>query len=309
MTGAATTAERTTTFWPLLVAMRPYQWPKNLLVFAAFVFSTGDSWHPDDPSSWWPKLWQLAVLFVLWSLAASATYLVNDVLDRKADQVHPRKRHRPIASGQVAVRTALTTAVVLLAVVIPAALLLEPGAGIILAGYAAVMTLYSLRLKQIAILDVLILVGGVVARAVGGALVIDVEISPWLYVCSSFGAFFFASSKRWSEFRQLGADAVTHRAALRQYTGEVLDQLLMISAASAILSYALYTIESVNVPPNGTMALTIPFAAFALFRYLLLLNGERRGDAPDRILFTDPQILLAVAGFIATAFIVLVAND
>lgn len=309
MTGAATTAERSTAFWPLLVAMRPYQWPKNLLVFAAFVFSTGDSWHPDDTGSWWPKLWQLAVLFALWSLAASATYLINDVFDRKADQVHPRKRHRPIASGQVSVRAALSTAAILLAVAIPGVLVLEPAAGAILAGYAGVMLLYSLRLKEIAILDVLILVGGVVARAVGGAFVIDVEISPWLYVCSSFGAFFFASSKRWAEFRQLGPEAAMHRPALRMYTGEVLDQLLAISAASAILSYALYTIESVNVPANGTMALTIPFAAFATFRYLLLLNGERRGDAPDRILFTDPQILVAVAGFIATAFVVLVVND
>ena len=135
---------------------------------------------------------------------------------------------------------------------------------------------------------------------------IDVTISPWLYVCSSFGAFFFASSKRWAEHRQLGPDAAQHRPALAQYGGEILGQLLMISASSAILSYALYTIESEHVPKNGSMALTLPWVAFALFRYLLLLDGPRRGDAPDRILFTDPQILVAVAGFVLTAVTVLV---
>lgn len=309
MTGAATTAERSLGLWPLLLAMRPYQWPKNLLVFAAFVFSTGDAWKPADVDSWWPLLWRVTLLFAFWSLAASATYLMNDVLDREADRIHPRKRNRPIASGQVSVRTAKVTAGVLLAVAIPAACVLDLTAGLILAGYTVVMTFYSLGLKEVAILDVIILVGGVVGRAVAGGIVIDVDISPWLYVCSSFGAFFFACSKRWAEYRQLGAEAAKHRPSLRHYSGQVLDQLLTISAACAMLSYALYTIESVNVPSNGTMALTIPFVAFALFRYLLLLNGERQTDAPDRILFTDPQILLSVAGFIVTAFVVLVSND
>lgn len=308
MTGAATTAERTFNPVPLLVAMRPYQWPKNLLVFAAFVFSTGDAWKPAEPDTWWPLLWRVTALFALWSLAASATYLMNDVLDREADRVHPRKRNRPIASGQVSVRTAKVTAALLLATSVPLALMLDLTAGLILAGYLVVMTAYSLGLKEVAILDVIILVGGVVGRAVAGAIVIDVDISPWLYVCTSFGAFFFACSKRWAEFRQLGPEAAKHRPALRHYSGQALDQLLTISAACAVLSYALYTIESENVPQNGTMALTLPFVAFAMFRYLLLLNGERQTDAPDRILFTDPQILLSVAGFVATAFAVLVST-
>jgi hypothetical protein len=161
----------------------------------------------------------------------------------------------------------------------------------------------------VAILDVLIICGGVVARATAGAAVIDVAISPWLYVCSSFAAFFFASSKRWAEYRQLGPQAAQHRPALARYSGEILGQLLTISAATALLSYALYTIESTNVPPNGSMALTIPFVAFALFRYLLLLNGDRSTDAPDQIVFTDPQILVAVVGFVVTAMAVLIAHQ
>ncbi|MCC7363236.1 MAG: UbiA prenyltransferase family protein [Dehalococcoidia bacterium] len=293
---------------PLLVAMRPFQWPKNGLVFAAFIFSAGDAWSPSSPEEWWPKLWRTAALFGLWCLAASAVYLLNDIRDRAADQVHPRKRHRPIASGAVSVRSARTTAMVLIAVALPLGFLLHVVTGAILAGYTVVMILYSFGLKEVPIIDVLILVGGVIARAVAGGAAIDVDISPWLYVCSGFGAFFLAISKRWAEYRQLGPEAALHRPALAQYQGEALGQLLTISAATAILAYALYSIESVNVPRNGSMALTVPFAAFGVFRYLLLLNGNRRDDAPDQIVFTDPQIVLAVIGFVVTAMVVMVVN-
>lgn len=308
MTTETTFAARAFTLPPILEAMRPYQWPKNAIVFAAFVFSAGDAWKATDADTWWPLLWRSGVLFVLWCAAASAVYLVNDIRDRDADRLHPRKQHRAIARGALSVGAARTTAVALLVIAIPGAIALDQLAGVILAGYAAMMILYSWGLKEVAILDVIILCGGVVARAVAGAVAIDVDVSPWLYVCTSFAAFFFASSKRWAEFRQLGEGAAAHRPALAQYSGEILSQLLVISAATALLAYALYTIESANVPSDGSMALTIPFVAFALFRYLLLLNGSRRTDAPDQILFTDPQILLAVAGFAGTALAVLLSH-
>lgn len=294
---------------PLLVAMRPYQWPKNVIVFAALIFSAGDAWHPDNLDTLWPLLWRTGAIFGLWSLVASATYLVNDVRDRENDRLHPRKRRRPIASGQVSTGLALATATVLAAVALPLSFLVDVTAGVILAGYAVVMVGYNFGLKSVAILDIIILTGGVVARAAAGATAIDVDISPWLYVCSSFGALFFATSKRWAEFRQLGADAALHRPALAGYTGDLLGQMLTITAGGALLSYALYTIESDRVPTNAAMALTLPFVAFGLFRYLLLITGARQSDAPDRILFTDPQILLAVAGFVLTALIVLVSNS
>ncbi len=291
---------------PLIRALRPYQWPKNVIIFAALAFSAGDAWQIDDPGSWWPLVWRSGLLFVLWSMAASATYLLNDIRDRELDRLHPRKSRRPIASGQVSVGLATAVAVVLFAIAIPAAAMIDVVAGGVLAGYVIIMTLYSYGLKSVAILDVIILCSGVIGRAVAGAIAIDVEISPWLYVCSSFGAFFFASSKRWAEYRQLGAEAARHRPSMANYSGDILGQMVTISAAAALLSYALYTIESVNVPANGAMALTIPFVGFALFRYLLLLNGERSTDAPDQIIFTDPQILVAVAGFVITAVSVLV---
>jgi 4-hydroxybenzoate polyprenyltransferase len=305
----AVAAVRRVSLTALVRAMRPYQWPKNAIVFAALVFSAGNAWHADDPGSWWPLLWRSAALFALWCMISSAVYLVNDIQDREADRFHPRKQGRPIASGELSLATAATAAIVLFAAAIPLTLLLDLAAGAVLGGYAAVMVAYSFGLKRVAILDILILCAGVVARAVGGAAAIDVMISPWLYVCSSCGAFFFASSKRWAEYRQLGTEAARHRPALAQYGGELLGQLLTISAAAALLSYALYTIESENVPRDGSMAWTLPFAAFALFRYLLLINGPRKTDAPDRILFTDPQLVLAALGFVATALAVLLSHQ
>ncbi len=308
----STLTERRTTArlaLPALVsALRPYQWPKNTIVFAALAFSAGDAWHPDEPSSWWPLLWRTMALFVLWCLTASATYLVNDIRDAPADRLHPRKRFRPIAAGEVRPATAAVASAVLLVIALPTAFALDLRSGALLTGYAAVMLAYSRGLKHVAILDLLILSTGFVARAASGATAIDVAISPWLYICTGLGALFFATSKRWAEARELGADAAAHRPSLAQYSTELLGQLVTVTAATALLSYALYTIESTRVPANGAMALTIPFVGFALFRYLLLLHGTRRGDAPDRILFTDPQIQAAVAGFVLTAVIVLLAQ-
>jgi decaprenyl-phosphate phosphoribosyltransferase len=293
---------------PLARAMRPQQWPKNVVVFAAFVFSAGDAWKLDDPGDWGAMLLRISAMAALWCLASSATYLVNDAFDRDADRLHPKKRHRPIASGALGIRTAVTAAVGLAILATGLALLLDLAGGLVLGGYVGVMALYSALLKHVAILDLLILTAGVIGRAVAGATTIDVDISPWLYVVASAVALFFAVSKRWAEFRMLGDDAVGHRSVLGSYSAEFLQQMLTVTAASALLSYAVYTIESPNTPENGAMALTLPFVAFAMFRYLLLLGGPRRTDAPDSILFTDLPILAAVGGFTVTAAAVLLAS-
>ena len=292
----------------LLIAMRPYQWPKNGVVFAALVFSAGDAWRVGDAGSWWPLLWRTCALFGLWCLVSSSIYLLNDILDRDLDRLHPRKRLRPIAAGQLSPRVAASASILLAAVAVPLAFWLDLASGAVLTGYAVVMIAYSSGLKSVPVLDIIILCTGVVARAVGGAAAINVQISPWLYVCSSFAALFFAVSKRWAEYRQLGSDATLQRPALAGYPGELLGQLLTISAATALVSYALYTIESRNVPEDGRMAVTIPFVGFALFRYLYLLNGPRSTDAPDQIMFTDPQIIFAVAAFVTVATGVLVSR-
>lgn len=292
----------------LVTAVRPFQWPKNLIVFAALLFSVGDVWTPRDPESWQPLAGRVALLFVAWCLAASGVYLVNDLRDAPFDRFHPRKRSRPLASGELNPGLAVAAAVLLVSAGIAAGFAASPEAGAMLTGYTGGMLAYTFALKAMPVVDVLILSAGVVLRAAAGAVVIDVAISPWLYVCSAAAAWFLAVSKRWAEARSLGDDAGNHRPALAKYPPVVLDQMLTVSAGAALVSYALYSIESANVPSNGAMALTVPFVAFAIFRYLYLLAGPRAGDAPDRILFTDPAIVASVLGFVVTAVSVLAAS-
>jgi 4-hydroxybenzoate polyprenyltransferase len=294
---------------PLVRALRPHQWPKNLIVFAALIFSTGAAWHPSDPTSWWPLLWRSIVMFGAWCAASSAVYLVNDTRDREHDRRHPRKASRPIAAGDVSTMTALRVATILLVIAIPVGFALGPIAGAVLSGYVVLMLGYSAGLKSVPLVDVLILCAGVVARAVAGAGAIDVTISPWLYICSSLGAFFFASCKRWAEFRQLGGPAAAqHRPALAHYDARLLSWMVGLGAAGTVISYAAYTFLSSHVPSNGAMALTIPFVAFGLFRFLFLIRGPRQAEAPDRILFTDGAILASMACFVAVALGVLVVR-
>lgn len=289
----------------LVEAWRPRQWPKNLVVFAALVFSAEQAWTLDSPGSFWPLFWRTAALAVLWCFVSSAVYLVNDVCDREADRLHPRKAARPIARGAVSPSLALVSAVLLAAAGVIGAAVLDLTAAAILAAYALAMAGYSLGLKAVPVLDILLLSAGVVARAVAGAAVIDVTISPWLYVCTSFGALFLGVSKRWAEHRQLGAAAPDHRQSLGEYSGPTLEHMLTMSGAGALLSYSLYTIEAPTVPENGAMALTLPFVVFGLFRYMLLITGRRAKDAPDQVLFTDSQIAISVAGFLAVSLGVL----
>lgn len=289
----------------LAAAMRPFQWPKNFIVFAALLFSVGDAWTPRDPATWQPLAGRAALLFAAWCLVASGMYLVNDLRDAPFDRYHPRKRLRPLAAGDLSPGLAALAAVVLTVAGIAAGFAASWAAGAMLAGYAAGMLAYTFALKAMPVLDVVVLSAGVVLRAAGGAVAVGVAISPWLYVCSAAGAWFLAVSKRWAEARALGEEAGNHRPALAKYPPIVLDQMLAVSAGSALVSYALYSIESANVPANGAMALTVPFVAFAIFRYLYLLAGPRASDPPDRILFTDPAIVGSVLGFVATAVTVL----
>jgi 4-hydroxybenzoate polyprenyltransferase len=281
----------------LLRAMRPLQWTKNWLVFAAMVF---DRKFTDAGSI------GIAILAALcFCAASSSTYLINDIRDAERDRVHPKKRFRPIASGQLSERTAAIAAAVLaLGAIAGAAAIRIEFAGVI-AGYLALMLSYNAVLKQIAIIDVFAIGGGFVLRAVGGAVAIDVPISPWLYVCTMLLALFVGFGKRRQELTSLAEDATAHRESLHGYTVQLLDQFINILAAATVIAYSVYTFDAAAVPRNHAMMLTIPFVVYAIFRYLLITQRSDLGGAPETLLFADRPLLLSLIGWGFTSALII----
>jgi len=281
----------------LLQAMRPLQWTKNGLVFAALVF---DRKFTDFSTV------MVSILAAICFCAASSTiYLINDVRDIERDQLHPRKRHRPIASGRITPRQALIAAAVLEIFSITVAVLISPAFALVILGYLVLMVAYTLELKQLAIIDVFAIAAGFVLRAAGGAIAIDVPVSPWLYACTMLLALLIGFGKRRSELASLGGAAVAHRPSLGEYTLVLLDQYLSILAASTVIAYSLYTFDAAAVPRNHAMMLTIPFVVYAIFRYLYLVQRSELGGAPEALLFADKPLLISIIGWgLASAIII-----
>jgi 4-hydroxybenzoate polyprenyltransferase len=289
----------------LLRAMRPKQYLKNGIVFTALVFSVRQAWRPAYPDTWLPLLLRALVAFLAFCAIASAEYLVNDIRDREADRRHPRKRFRPIASGELPVGVAQSAAVALFA----AGLLIGVGLGwrflCVLAGYAALMLAYSYVLKGLVLVDVLAIAVGFVLRAIAGAIAIGVPISPWLYLCTLLGALFLAVNKRRHELVTLQSSAGHHRRILEEYSTHLLDQLSAMVTAATLIAYSLYTFSAENLPKNHVMMVTIPFVIYGLFRYLYLVYQKDEGGSPDEIVVRDRPLLVCMALWICTAGVVL----
>jgi 4-hydroxybenzoate polyprenyltransferase len=281
----------------LLRAMRPLQWTKNGLVFAAMIF---DRKFTDASSI------GLAILAAIcFCAASSATYLLNDVRDAERDRIHPKKRFRPIASGALQQRTALIAAAVLSVSAVGFGALIRWEFSLVIAGYLALMIAYNTVLKQIAIIDVFAIGGGFVLRAVGGAVAIDVPISPWLYVCTMLLALFVGFGKRRQELTSLAEDATAHRESLVGYSVPLLDQFINILAAATVIAYSVYTFDAAAVPRNHAMMLTIPFVVYAIFRYLLITQKSDLGGAPETLLFADKPLLLSLIGWGFTSALII----
>jgi 4-hydroxybenzoate polyprenyltransferase len=276
-------------FLNLLLSIRPGQWTKNLLVFAGVLFAR----RIFDPVAVERSLMAFAVFCGL----SSVVYLINDVVDRENDRQHPSKSRRPIATGAVSVPTALSTAAVLGVVALASAFALSWRFGAVSATYLALLVLYSGPLKNIVIIDVLTIAIGFVLRAVGGAVVIDVEISHWLLVCTILLALFIALAKRRHEIVLLADGARSHRAILGEYTPYLLDQMIAVVTASTLISYAFYTISPETELKFGTqwLGLTIPFPLYGIFRYLYLVHQREGGGSPADLLLTDRPLLICVA--------------
>jgi 4-hydroxybenzoate polyprenyltransferase len=278
-----------------LVAMRPRQWSKNLLVFAGLVFAA----KLGDASRWVEAL----AAFAAYCAISSAAYLVNDVRDREDDRLHPVKRARPIARGELSVRAALGLATALAAVALALAAALGPVSVAFLLAFAALQAGYTLALKHIVLLDVLAIGALFVIRAAAGAAAVDVRISPWLLLCTALLALFLALAKRRGELVLVGARQAPGRPVLEGYSLELVDQLVAIVASSTVLAYSVYTLTARD---SKALLATVPFVIFGVFRYLLLVNRDDVGEEPEQVLLTDVPIILAVAGWIVSAAAILV---
>jgi 4-hydroxybenzoate polyprenyltransferase len=282
--------------------MRPEQWLKNGFVLAPIVFA-GLVFDPDA--------WLRTILAVAsFCAASSAVYLVNDVLDRETDRLHPIKKNRPIAAGEVSVGTALTVAVVLVGVALAIAVWLGGWFPAILISYVVIVLLYSAVLKRAVFLDVLVVAAGFVLRVVGGAVAIDVPVSMWILVVAYLLALYLALGKRRSELVLLGVDAGEHRAVLGHYTLPMVDQAISVVLGATVLAYALYTVAPETVAKVGSEGLlaTVPIVLYGLFRYLYLLHRHELGGSPTRALLTDRPLLACVVVWLAVAAAVINAS-
>src|SRR5215212_1534007 len=277
-----------------LAALRPRQWPKNLLLFAGILFAAelGDAGR-----------WGAAVTaFAAYCASSSAAYLANDVRDAESDRLHPLKRERPVARGELSRRAAVALAVSLAAVGLALAFALGLVTGLLLALFLALQAAYTLSLRSVVLLDVMAIAALFVVRAAAGAEAVDVRISPWLLLCTALLALFLALAKRRGELVLAQQAATPGRAVLSGYSLALVDQLLTVVTAATIVAYSLYTFGSVH---SAALMLTIPFVVFGLFRYLLLVHRDDLGEEPEQILLSDRPILAAVALWTLTSAAIL----
>jgi 4-hydroxybenzoate polyprenyltransferase len=277
-----------------LVALRPRQWSKNLLVFGGLVFAA----KLGDAGRWV----EAVACFAAYCAVSSAAYLANDVRDREADRGHPVKRVRPIARGELSVRAALVLAAILATAAAAVAGALGLASLGLLLGFAGLQAAYTLGLKHVVLIDVLAIAGLFVIRAAAGAAAVDVRISPWLLLCTALLALFLALAKRRGELVLVGARRTPGRRVLEGYSLELVDQLVAIVASSTVIAYAVYTLSAEH---SRALLATVPFVVFGVFRYLLLMHRDDVGEEPEQVLLSDVPILLAVAGWVATAAAIL----
>ena len=273
----------------LLLALRPAQWIKNLVIFAGLLFGK--------------RLFDAAAVadavsaFAVFCVLSGVVYLVNDIADRESDRLHPLKARRSIASGALPVAIAARAALVLGTLGLVAAYFIGPAFAAVAAAYVLLQILYSGPLKHIVIIDVLTIAIGFVLRAAGGAVAVHVQIGHWLLVCTILLALFIGLAKRRHEIVLLAASATSHRPILGEYSAYLLDQMIGVVTASTLIAYVFYTISPETQAKFGTpwLELTIPFPLYGIFRYLYLVHRRDGGGSPADLLLTDRPLLTCVA--------------
>lgn len=287
--------------WGLVRTMRPKQWTKNLLfVFPAIVFD-GQLFEPD-------AFTRVFLSFILLNLISGTVYIINDLVDIESDRRHPTKNRRPLPSGELPVRFAIVSAVIIPIFALIIAVLLSPYLALILVLYLGLQICYSFWLKHIVLLDVLTITTGFVLRIAAGVVVIEVEnFSPWLYVCGGLLALFLAIGKRRQELITLGDEAVNVRRIYKDYNLALIDDMMRMVTTSTFLAYTLYTIET----PGRTLAgvnlplFSVPFVLYGVFRYLFLIHVRGEGSAPDEVLLKDRPLQITLVLFALTHILIL----
>lgn len=263
--------------------LRPKQWTKNLLLFAALLFSFEEIRTETI----------LATLlgFILFSLVAGCVYILNDFVDRDRDRQHPVKKYRPMASGQVNPSHALLFGIILLILSVGTAFMMNPLFGVLCIVYFLLNVSYSFVLKHLVILDMMTIAAGFVLRAIAGGVLIHVPFTPWFLICTMLLSLFLAIGKRRNELTLLEGNTGSHRKVLDNYSITLLDQFNTIVTTATIISYSLFTFTS-----DRTIHLmwTIPLVIYGMFRYLYLIHMKNKGGSPDRVLFEDKPILITV---------------
>jgi 4-hydroxybenzoate polyprenyltransferase len=282
----------------VVASLRPRQWVKNLFVFAGLVFAQ--------------QLFTAAALtalaaFAIFCALSGAVYLVNDVADRERDRRHPTKRLRPIAAGRLSAGAAVAIAVLIATGAIGASLAITPKFAAVAVAYTVLLTAYSVWLKHLVILDVLVVALGFTLRAVAGAVAIAVEISSWLLICTILIALFLALGKRRHEYIALRAVAARHRPILEEYSEALLDQMIAVVTASTVMAYALYTMSPETVAKFDTQLLpaTLPFVLYGIFRYLYLIYRRELGGNPSELFLNDRALQINALAWIAAVLMII----
>ncbi len=282
----------------LIRTLRPTQWTKNGFVFVPLIFDV--KLFKIEPLS------RTLIGFVMLCLISGIVYLINDLADIDKDRQHPTKRNRPLPSGQLSKSVATATAILIPVIVLPLSFLLDVYFGLILTGYLVLQITYSFWLKNLVIVDVMVIAAGFVLRVAAGVPLVHAErFSPWLYVFTTLLALFLGLGKRRQEIVLLKSQASNTRAILDHYSLPFLDEMMAVVTAGTVMTYALYTFSSENLPENHTMMLTIPFVIYGIFRYLYVIHIQGNGGAPDEVLLTDRSLQAAVGLFVVSVVAIL----
>ena len=280
--------KRRNTLSAVVAALRPKQWTKNGLLFTGLLFTL-------DQGNLRTAIWHACAGFLLFCALSSSAYLINDVVDVENDRQHPTKRHRPIAAGELSVGAAIALSAILgVAAIVISYTELDFRFGLAASAYFAATLCYSLFLKHMVILDLLVLAFCYVLRAVAGAWAIPVGISYWLVLCAFLLALFLGIEKRQGELIAVQAGRRGGRKILSEYSSEMLIQMSTIVTSSLLMSYALYTIQSEAARKHPYLMATIPFVLYGIFRYLYLIHRKSMGESPDEVLIKDKPLLINI---------------